>query len=97
MRGLSIFCLCYARSSRFSRSPKKTFSNLKEYQPLLCLPYEWFVENLSRGGEIFSSLQHISIDYPAEGEDDEIYLNQNALENYILGDGPHPLSEELID
>lgn len=55
------------------------------------------MENLSRGGEIFSSLQHISIDYPAEGEDDEIYLNQNALENYILGDGPHPLSEELID
>jgi hypothetical protein len=42
------------------------------------------------------SLQHISIDHPSEedGEDDEeIYLKQNALENYLLGDGPHPLSE----
>lgn len=39
------------------------------------------------------SLRHISIDYPLEEEDDEIYLDQNALENYLLGDGPHPLSE----
>jgi hypothetical protein len=38
------------------------------------------------------SLRHISIDYPSE-EGDDIYLDQNALENYLLGDGPHPLSE----
>ena len=42
------------------------------------------------------SLQHISIDSPSDedSEDDKgIYLKQNALENYLLSDGPHPLSE----
>ncbi len=40
------------------------------------------------------SLQHISIDHPYEEDNgEEIYLNENALENYLLGDGPHPLSE----
>jgi hypothetical protein len=39
------------------------------------------------------SLWHISIDYPSEEEYNEINLNQNALKDYLLGDGPHPLSE----
>lgn len=40
------------------------------------------------------SLQHISIDHPYEGDDgEEIYWSENALENYLLGDGPHTLSE----
>lgn len=39
------------------------------------------------------ALQHISIAYPSEEEGHVFYLNQNALQDYILGDGPHPLSE----
>ncbi|KFY67706.1 hypothetical protein V496_01442 [Pseudogymnoascus sp. VKM F-4515 (FW-2607)] len=47
------------------------------------------------------SLQNISINYPLEGDDEdprpllpkEIYLKENALENYLFRDGPHPLSE----
>ncbi len=46
--------LCYFRSRRFPRSPKKTPWHLEGYRPLLCRPYEWFLENPSRRDEIFS-------------------------------------------
>ena len=39
------------------------------------------------------SLRHISIDGPSDEEGHVFYLNQIALENYVLSDGPHPLSE----
>jgi hypothetical protein len=45
------------------------------------------------------SLQAISIDNPVE-EDDElcstyIYIERAALNEYLLGNGPHPLSQPL--
>ncbi|KAN0122966.1 hypothetical protein V8E51_001292 [Hyaloscypha variabilis] len=38
------------------------------------------------------SLRCLSIDHPSE-DGEEIYLDQHALDNYLFGDGPHPLSE----
>jgi hypothetical protein len=52
------------------------------------------VENPSGGNESSLSLQRISIDHPYEEDDEEIYLNQNALENYLLGNGPQGLPDQ---
>ncbi|PVH68535.1 hypothetical protein DL98DRAFT_522696 [Cadophora sp. DSE1049] len=43
------------------------------------------------------SLQHISIEDPYEEDsNEEIYLNVDALRNYLFGDGPNPLSIEYL-
>lgn len=46
------------------------------------------------------SLQGISIFEPSEEIDEEedidVYLNRDALENYLLRDGPHPLQASII-
>ncbi|KFY80533.1 hypothetical protein V499_00608 [Pseudogymnoascus sp. VKM F-103] len=49
-----VLSLTETQPKRFSRSPEKTFWHLKGYVPLLCLPYEWFVENPSRRIKIIS-------------------------------------------
>jgi hypothetical protein len=45
------------------------------------------------------SLQAISIDDPAEEDDEgeaiDIYMKRAALNEYLLGDGPHPLSDSI--
>jgi hypothetical protein len=44
-------------------------------------------------------LQTISIDEPAEKDDEgdtiNIYMKRAALKDYLLGDGPHPISDSI--
>jgi hypothetical protein len=69
----------------------------------LWLLYVWLTNGswkiLLEGMKSSLSLQTISIDDPAE-EDDEgdaihIYMKRAALKDYLLGDGPHPISDSI--
>ncbi|KAL5313292.1 hypothetical protein ACEPPN_019025 [Leptodophora sp. 'Broadleaf-Isolate-01'] len=52
---------------------------------------------LLEGMKSFLSLQHVSIEDPFEEDGHEaIYLHGHALRNYLLGDGPNPLSIEYL-
>ncbi|KFY67483.1 hypothetical protein V496_01554 [Pseudogymnoascus sp. VKM F-4515 (FW-2607)] len=66
--------------------------NLKDiYLFCVCLTNgSWKI--LLEGLKVSLTLQHISINYPSE-DGKEIYIKQNALESYLLSNGPHPLSE----
>ncbi|KAH7418826.1 hypothetical protein BKA64DRAFT_635941 [Cadophora sp. MPI-SDFR-AT-0126] len=55
----------------------------------------WII--LLEGMKSSLSLQHITIEDPYEEDrDEEIYLNDHALTNYLLGDGPNRLSIEYL-
>ena len=49
-------------------------------------------KTLLKGMKSSLTLQHITIEDPYEDSREKIYLHGRALDNYILGDGPNPLS-----
>ncbi|KAH6704197.1 hypothetical protein BKA61DRAFT_183968 [Leptodontidium sp. MPI-SDFR-AT-0119] len=77
--------------------PRRHSGTLKDID-LFCVHLtngSWKV--LLEGMKSFLSLQHVSIEDPFEEDGHEaIYLNDDALTKYLLGDGPNPLSIEYL-